>query len=79
MSVLEVVLVFAGIPLAILGALALLTFLPEIGRRPRYRPGQEWNHAPVWWAADPRTVRPHASASRSAEVNGERGGARGSW
>ncbi len=54
MTVAETVLVFAGVPLAIVLALALLTIGPGVrNRRPRYKPGQPWNHDPIWYEPHP--------------------------
>lgn len=79
MTVLETVLVFALIPLMILGGLALLTLWPKSARRPRYRPGQRWEHPPVWWTANAESVgKPPADGGESSERAG-RGGAHGSW
>lgn len=78
MSNLEVGLVFAGIPAAIIAVITLLTFLPELMRRPRYRPGQAWDHEPVWWIPDPGELGEQSPGGRPAS-DGERGGARGSW
>ncbi|MGH3450782.1 MAG: aa3-type cytochrome oxidase subunit CtaJ [Haloechinothrix sp.] len=83
-SVIETVLVYVGIPLALYGLVSLLTLRSKFVSTPRYRPGQEWHHAPVWWTANPDGLdRPHAEAasgsdSRSAPAS-VRGGARGSW
>ncbi len=52
MNVVESLLVLVGIPLAIVLLLAALTLLPG-GRRPRYRPGQPWDHEPVWYEPHP--------------------------
>jgi len=41
MTSLEVVLVMAGVPLAIMILLGLLTLRPHFPRARRYRPGQE--------------------------------------
>jgi hypothetical protein len=50
----ETILVFAGIPLAIIAVMALLIFAPAArNRRPRYKPGQPWEHAPVWYEPHP--------------------------
>ena len=49
-------LVFAGIPLAITAVLALLILRPGKDRRPRYKPGQPWNYAPVWYEPHPAHV-----------------------
>ena len=48
----EVLLVLAGIPLAIIAVLALLT-LRGGRKRLRYKPGQPWDHAPVWYEPHP--------------------------
>jgi hypothetical protein len=53
-TVAETILVFAGVPLAIFVLLALLTIGPGArNRRPRYKPGQPWEHAPVWYEPHP--------------------------
>jgi hypothetical protein len=59
----EVLLVLVGIPLAIIAVLALLT-LPGGRKRPRYKPGQPWNHAPVWYEPHPE----HAPAAGHGET-----------
>jgi hypothetical protein len=48
----EVLLVLVGIPLAVIAVLALLT-LPGGRKRLRYKPGQPWDHAPVWYEPHP--------------------------
>ena len=54
MNVAETLLVFAGAPLAVIGLLAALIFLPAArNKRPRYKPGQSWNHPPVWFEPHP--------------------------
>ncbi|HEY2762849.1 MAG TPA: hypothetical protein VGJ13_02355 [Pseudonocardiaceae bacterium] len=57
MTSLEIMFVLAGIPLGIMIVLALLTLGPDFRRTPRYRPGQQWQHPPVWWTADPEALR----------------------
>jgi hypothetical protein len=52
-NVAETILVFVGIPLALYVLLALLIFLPGGRKRSRYKPGQPWNHAPVWYEPHP--------------------------
>jgi hypothetical protein len=52
-SPVETILVFAVIPLALYGVIALLTMREKTARTPRYRAGQEWEHPPVWWSANP--------------------------
>ena len=60
----ETVLVFVGIPLAIILLLAFAVFGRSTLQQPnRYRPGRPWNYAPVWFvaasrrAAEPRGAR----------------------
>jgi hypothetical protein len=48
----EVLLVLVGIPVAVVLVLALLT-LPGGRKRLRYKPGQPWQHAPVWYEPHP--------------------------
>ena len=52
MNTVEVLLVLVGIPLAVIVVLALLT-LPGGRKRTRYKPGQPWEHAPVWYEPHP--------------------------
>ncbi|MBW4720805.1 aa3-type cytochrome oxidase subunit CtaJ [Saccharothrix obliqua] len=85
MTIVETVSVFALIPLAIYGVITLLTLRPKATRITRYRPGQEWNYAPVWWSANPGGLpATHAGTHHAAEAarpSGPtaRGGARGNW
>ena len=54
MTVAETLLVFAGVPLLIIAILAVLTLRPDKGhKRLRYKPGQPWEHAPVWYEPHP--------------------------
>lgn len=62
----EVVLVMAGVPLAIMVLLGLLTLRPHFARTRRYRPGEEWNYPPVLWMAHRRNgaaLRPAATTT----------------
>jgi hypothetical protein len=52
-TVVETILVFAGVPLAIVAVLALLIFLPGGRKRSRYKSGQPWEHAPIWYEPHP--------------------------
>ncbi|MQA08845.1 MAG: hypothetical protein GEU98_09930 [Pseudonocardiaceae bacterium] len=88
MSVMETVLIFVVIPLAIYGVLSAMTLRSKLGKAQRYRPGQKWNHPPQWWTANPAGVgehRAHGSrgeqegASAGAATTTATGGARGSW
>lgn len=86
MSVVETVLVYVLIPVGALVVLALVTMAPGLGQRPRYRSGQPWEHAPVWWSANPEGVgTSHHTGVRqlttgaAQEASALGGGARGTW
>ena len=53
MTVVETILVFAAIPLAIVLVMALLIFVPGGRKRVRYKSGQPWDHEPVWYEPHP--------------------------
>src|SRR4051812_17838222 len=54
MPVLETVLIYGVIPLAVFLVLAALTLLPGRGKdRTKYRPGQPWTEKPVWFEPHP--------------------------
>jgi hypothetical protein len=66
-SVWQTVLVYAVIPAAAFGLLALLVFGSGAGRPARYRPGRPWEHEPVWYVARPESPEPASSeAGRAA-------------
>ena len=90
MTVAETILVFAGIPLVIIAILAALTLRPAKGqKRLRYKPGQPWEHAPVWYEPHPDHTPAvglgahdrHASITAAPQPvsGGPLGGARGTW
>jgi hypothetical protein len=77
---LEVILIMAGVPLAIMVLLGLLTLRPHFARTRRYRPGEEWSYPPVLWTANPEALRDGVEHHRSRDGSGGgRGGARGNW
>lgn len=77
---LEVILIMAGVPLAIMVLLGLLTLRPHFARTRRYRPGEEWSYPPVLWTANPEALRDGVENHRSRDGSGGgRGGARGNW
>ena len=75
----EIILVLGGIPVAIMVLLALLTLGPNLRRPPRYHPGEEWNHAPVWWTANPQQLPDSRTGHHQAVTRAGRGGCRGEW
>ncbi|MBN1092031.1 hypothetical protein JKP75_05265 [Blastococcus sp. TML/M2B] len=51
-------------------------------RRPRYKPGQAWDHAPVWYEPHPDGGGHgdgHAAIAAAPQAAGPLGGARGTW
>lgn len=85
MTIVETVTVFALIPLAIYGVITLLTLRPRATRIARYRPGQDWGYAPVWWSANPEGMGSNHrvpvvdDADVAVTARTARGGARGNW
>ena len=92
MNVAETILVYAAIPLAIIAVMALLIiavmaaliFLPGGRKRPRYKSGQPWEHAPVWYEPHPDGAAGHGGhaaleAGAHTGTAGPLGGARGTW
>jgi hypothetical protein len=60
MSVIETVLIYGVIPLAVFLAFAAVTLIPGRGKdKTRYRPGQPWDHEPVWYEPHPETAGVH--------------------
>jgi hypothetical protein len=81
-NVAETILVFVGIPLAVFVLLALLIFVPGGRKRSRYKSGQPWDHAPIWYEPHPdgpAAGHGGAKAIGSSANAGPLGGARGTW
>jgi hypothetical protein len=64
MSIVETVLVFAGIPLGVFALFALVVLGPGAVRAPRYRPGGAWPYKPVWYL--PHTEHAASVSTRHA-------------
>lgn len=58
MSIIETVLIFAGIPLAVIAVVAGLVYAGGARRGKRYRPGRSYDFTPVWFLSAPE--RQHA-------------------
>jgi hypothetical protein len=52
-TVVETLLVYVVAPLAVIVVLALLTLVPGRRKKLRYKPGQPWEHEPVWYEPHP--------------------------
>ncbi len=84
MTIVETVLIFAGVPAAIVAVLAAGVFGRSAMHQPnRYRPGRPWTFAPAWYVPHPDAL-PEGGAPRTA-IEGARsatkavGGASGEW
>ena len=66
MSIVETVLVFAGIPLGVFALVAAVVLGPGAVRAPRYRPGAPWDYEPVWYLPHPEHCRSGAPAGARA-------------
>jgi hypothetical protein len=70
MSVTETVLIYGVIPLAVFLLLAALTLLPGRGKeRTKYRPGQPWTEAPIWYEPHPDT--PGVAGAHGEDAHGD--------
>jgi hypothetical protein len=85
MSIPETVLVFVGIPGAVI---ALITFAVYgkslLHQGNRYRPGRPWPYEPAWFVPHPDAVLSRSSANRAIEAGASTsttavGGASGEW
>jgi hypothetical protein len=60
MPVIETVLIYGVIPLAVFLLFAALTLIPGRGKdKTRYRPGQPWEHEAVWYEPHPEASGVH--------------------
>ena len=79
---LQTVLIFVGIPLAIIVVVSLLAVAPSMARGPRYRPGLGWWAAPVWFNGPDEpdsAIRAAESRSPVQIAAGSGGGASARW
>ncbi|MGY1673265.1 aa3-type cytochrome oxidase subunit CtaJ [Geodermatophilus sp. SYSU D00710] len=72
MTVVETLLVFVAAPLAVYLLLWALTYLPGGRRRAgvRYKPGQPWDHEPVWYEPQPKNAPTHAAGHGDTQAVG---------
>ena len=57
MSLLNVLLLFVGVPLLITALIVVLVYAPSAARGPRYRPGLSWWAEPEWFDGPPEGLR----------------------
>lgn len=85
MSIVQTVLVFVGIPAAIIGVIAFGVYGKSMLHQPnRYRPGQPWPYAAAWFVPHPdAVVRVEGSHPQlepgAGSVTTAVGGASGEW
>ncbi|PRY51344.1 hypothetical protein LY71_102413 [Geodermatophilus tzadiensis] len=72
MTVVETLLVFLAAPLAVYLLLWALTYLPGGRKRQgvQYRPGQSWDHEPVWYEPQPENAPTHAAGEGDTQAVG---------
>jgi hypothetical protein len=70
-TVAETLLVYAVVPLAIVAVMAALTLRPDPrARRRRYRPGQPWEHEPLWYSPHPGVLEAGHGVDTAATPHG---------
>jgi hypothetical protein len=71
-TVVETLLVFVGAPLAVFVLLWALTYLPGGRQRNgvRYKPGQSWDHEPVWYEPQPEGAPQHTAGEGDTQAVG---------
>lgn len=87
MTIGETILVFAGIPLAVIVIVTGLAFAASARSAPRYRPGRPFTFTPVWYLAEASSDEPEHPVLTSGRTDTpgtpvvplEPGGARGTW
>lgn len=85
MSIVQTVLVFVGIPGAIIGVIAFAVYGKAVLHQPnRYRPGRPWPYEAAWFVPHPDAVVPEASGRLQVEAGTSTtttaiGGASGEW
>jgi hypothetical protein len=91
-SILQTVLLYGAVPVALYLLIALLAAGRGLSRRPRYRPGDQWRYPSSWWSANPEgsglpepstggehDEHPDDAKSDAVSADASRGGAHGSW
>jgi hypothetical protein len=72
-TLLQVILIYVGIPVLVTLVIVLLVSAPSWTRHGRYRPGMDWDNDPLWigtetTVAPPRTIDGRAPAVEAAEA-----------
>lgn len=76
----ETVLVFVGIPAAIVAVIAFAVYGRSMLHQPnRYRPGRPWNFEPEWFVPHPDALTHGDRAAVTVGATTAVGGASGEW
>lgn len=76
MTVTETLLVFVGIPLAVILLIGAAVYGKSMVQAPnRYRPGKPWEYEPRWYSAHPDALLQATQSGPTTAV----GGASGEW
>jgi hypothetical protein len=73
MTPIETAAVFAGIPAAIFGLIAVLVYGTNARRTARYRPGRSFVFAPVWFLAGGSAAANHSTGAHGTGTSGAHG------
>jgi hypothetical protein len=79
LSTLEAVLIFAGIPLLVIGIVSLLVMAPSLAKGPRYRPTEDWNAESEWFGAPDAAAVGTRRELEEPGTSSETGGASARW
>ncbi len=63
----ETLIIYAGIPLALILVVTLLTVARSSGRPPRYKPGTPWEYEDVWYEPHPEPGA-HGGSGHAGEL-----------
>jgi hypothetical protein len=75
-SILEIHLLFVGIPLLVVAALSAMIWSRKGPHPASYKMSEPWTHAPILWASDEPDDHSHGHGSHPVTVGG---GASGKW
>lgn len=83
MSIIETLLIFVGIPLAVVLLVAFAVYGRSALHQPnRYRPGKAWTYPPAWYLPHPQAIADVVSDRVAIEGGSSAvavGGASGEW
>ena len=83
MTVVETLLIFLGIPLAVVLLVAFAVYGRSALHQPnRYRPGKAWTYPPAWYEPHPEAISDVVNGHRAIEGSSGAvavGGASGEW